>query len=414
MPAENKVSLEPKKPSQLGQLMQVASPTYWLSLLALCILLAAAAAWGFYGSIPTKVSGLGILLYPKGILEVFSPGNGRIKKITVKLGGQVKKGQVVALISQPDLEAKIRTAEVKIQALQAREQELSKYYEGYLDSQNSYQKAHQAELESSLRHAQERKKWLQKQVDQQSVLFKDGLITEQDLLQTKQQLQDAEESIRKTQSELKQQDSQTKDLENKKISDLFEIHLQVLETQNQLELDLEEFETTSKVISEYDGEVTLINLRAGDEISQGAALMQLLEPENEIEARVYIQAQQGKRVNTGMGIQVTPTTVKQEEYGYIVGRVMKVETLPETKQGMLDYLGDENLVNSFSSDGPVIGIQASLEKDPKTASGFKWSSRQGPPFKISVGTLCSASVVVQEQPPITLVVPLIKEWLGVD
>jgi len=53
----------------------------------------------------------------------------------------------------------------------------------------------------------------------------------------------------------------------------------------------------------------------------------------------------------------------------------------------------------------------SLKIDKNTVSGYQWTSAQGPPYKITNGTLCKATVVVKKQPPVTLVVPFLKKWL---
>jgi HlyD family secretion protein len=54
-----------------------------------------------------------------------------------------------------------------------------------------------------------------------------------------------------------------------------------------------------------------------------------------------------------------------------------------------------------------------IELDPAdTPSGFKWSSRRGPPLEVSSGTLCAAQIVTEHDKPITLVLPIMKEKLG--
>jgi HlyD family secretion protein len=49
-----------------------------------------------------------------------------------------------------------------------------------------------------------------------------------------------------------------------------------------------------------------------------------------------------------------------------------------------------------------------------TPSGFKWSSENGPPFKVRTGTLGIAEIVVFRQAPITLVIPFLRKSLEMD
>jgi HlyD family secretion protein len=128
---------------------------------------------------------------------------------------------------------------------------------------------------------------------------------------------------------------------------------------------------------------------------------------------VYIPAGSGgKKVEPGMKIQVSPATVKRDEFGYIFGQVSWVSPYPATRESMLSILGNEALVKQFSKTMPPIVVHATLLTDPKTPSGLKWSSRQGPPFRITTGTIVSAEVVVREQRPISLVIPYMKKVFG--
>ena len=78
---------------------------------------------------------------------------------------------------------------------------------------------------------------------------------------------------------------------------------------------------------------------------------------------------------------------------------------------MLQVLQNENLVRDLSKGGTPILVMANLFPDPKTPSGFKWSSGLGPPIKIQSGTLCSADVVIDTRRPIDLVLPFLRRHL---
>jgi HlyD family secretion protein len=114
-----------------------------------------------------------------------------------------------------------------------------------------------------------------------------------------------------------------------------------------------------------------------------------------------------------MEVRVEPTTVKREEYGAIVGRVVTVSDFPVTPQGMLADLHNDALVKRFSQDGTPYAAKVTLERDPSTASGYRWTSGKGPPILLSSGTLTRAEVTTREQPPIDLVIPLMKRLSGI-
>jgi HlyD family secretion protein len=81
---------------------------------------------------------------------------------------------------------------------------------------------------------------------------------------------------------------------------------------------------------------------------------------------------------------------------------------------MQAVLDNPDLVKSFAASGPLLALNVSLRIDKRTKSGFRWSSKGGPDIKVTLGTLASAQVIVREQPPITLVIPALKKFFGLD
>jgi HlyD family secretion protein len=128
----------------------------------------------------------------------------------------------------------------------------------------------------------------------------------------------------------------------------------------------------------------------------------------ELEARLYLDPADGKRVGRGMAVAIAPVSVRREEHGLMLGTVRWVAEFPATPQGLLRVLENQALVNEFSQGGAPIEVAVTLERDPHTASGFGWTSAQGPPIKISSGTLCEGSISVASQRPITKVLPVLK------
>ena len=86
-------------PDELDRLMRVTSPRGWLALIALLALVAAAVAWGVFGTIPVVVGAdEGVLLGGDSRLQVVSQTSGLVTDVRVKTGDDVKKGQVIAVV----------------------------------------------------------------------------------------------------------------------------------------------------------------------------------------------------------------------------------------------------------------------------------------------------------------------------
>ncbi len=102
------VSLEKlSSPEQLDELIKVTSPRAWLALIAISCILISAIAWGFLGSIPTKIDGHGILINDGGVLYIKHHTSGQVIDKRFKVGDIVNKGDVLARIEMPQLVAEI-------------------------------------------------------------------------------------------------------------------------------------------------------------------------------------------------------------------------------------------------------------------------------------------------------------------
>ena len=128
----------------------------------------------------------------------------------------------------------------------------------------------------------------------------------------------------------------------------------------------------------------------------------------------YFPVGDGKKIKSGMDIFITPDTVKRERFGGIVGTVTNVSTYPITKQGASSIVGNAEVIEEIISKvGTVIAVQANLQLDSSTSSGYKWSSSNGPEnLSITSGTTTITRVTLEKQAPITLVLPILREWSG--
>jgi HlyD family secretion protein len=130
-----------------------------------------------------------------------------------------------------------------------------------------------------------------------------------------------------------------------------------------------------------------------------------------MQAVIYVPTE-GKRIEAGMSARVSPVTVRREEFGFMVGEVEFVSPQPATPEGMQRTLGNPILVQQLTSLGAPFLVRVDLREDPTTPSGFRWSSSQGPSRPVESGTSVSVEVVVEEQRPISLVIPLFRSALG--
>lgn len=411
-----KVSLDRlSSPEQLDQVMQVTNPRGWLALAAIGSLLALAIGWGIFGSLSEKVAGGGILLKSGGVFEVVSPAEGRVTDVSVSVGDSVSEGQVVAWIAQPELSARLQEARARLAALRG-DYERTVSFSGNdarLQDQSVAEQRHN--LRQSIATDERTLQWLSERVASQEQLVGQGLLTRSTLLQTRQQLEQTQEKVRSARSQLAQLDVQKLSSDNERTrvvsASRHEIEVARLEV-DRLERDLRR---ASQVVSPYTGRILEVMTEQGKMAGRGEPVLNLDLTGSSVKnlvAVLYVPSVHGKKLKAGMDIQIAPSTVRQEEFGMMLGKVTFVSNFPATPRGMTMALKNDQLVQSLSGGGAPYEVHADLIVDPSTRSRYRWSSSGGPPVEIQSGTLANGLVTVERQRPIAAVLPLLRRWSG--
>lgn len=409
-----KVALERlSSPEQLDQLMQVTTPKGWLALTALGALLATALVWGVFGAIPTEAAGEGILLRRGGVSSLVAAETGQVEEILAGVGDVIEKGQVVARIRQEELLGQIQDTRDKLAGVRGEYRDLLRYAGEQARLRERDLAQQRANLEQSIRVYEREVQIAEERIAVERDLLKDGLITKQTLLSTEEKLNNAQDQLASARLELN-------GLELKRLEAEQQVDQQI-ETRESairdLEIELRQRQArlgeTARVVSNRAGRVLELLVDRGDVVSPGTPLLSLEVISEELEAVLFVPATAGKRVQPGMEVRLSPSTVKREEFGAMIGRVTWAAEFPSTQRGMVRLLGNEALVERLMKEGPPIQVNVSLERDPKTPTGYRWSSSMGPDVRISSGTLATGSVVVRQERPIDLIVPRVREKLGV-
>ncbi|MGE0449920.1 MAG: NHLP bacteriocin system secretion protein [Vicinamibacterales bacterium] len=186
----------------------------------------------------------------------------------------------------------------------------------------------------------------------------------------------------------------------------------VAELETRLAAIQQEVTVRSTVLADREGRVVEVTAAPGQVIAPGSGLLSVEPLSGALEALLYLSPTEGKNVQVGMPVRISPSTVKREEYGYIVGRVRSVSSFPATRLGMMRVLGNEALVTSLSANGAPFEVYADLDLAADTPSGYRWSSGTGPDVGLFSGTLCAGLITVRVQRPISLVIPYVRGAVG--
>jgi HlyD family secretion protein len=397
-------------PEQLDSLMQVTDPQGWLALLGCAGLLITALVWGFVGRIPTKVEASGILLYSAGMADILALGQGQITSLQVEVGDNVKKGQVIAEVAQPELAEGIKATRARLEELKAN-LERDKAQSGRdVDLRKQASNEERRNLGSAAAAAAARIRELKDHLDSQQRLYDKGLITKDVIDGTREALRASEVAVSSSNEQRLAADNFSTERSNELA--LSAETLRVQETQRDIDLLEEKFQQNSKIVSTYEGRVIEIRTMIGDVVGPGKPVLSLELTGNKatIEALLYVDSREGKTIRPGMEVQLAPSIVKKERYGLLLGRVRAVETFPSTRQGMMRVLHNEQLVDAFlqETNSTPIAVRAELLPESDTPSGYRWSSGKGPDLTLTSGTRSVGYVTTRTQRPIALVFPVFE------
>ncbi|MBB6637381.1 NHLP bacteriocin system secretion protein [Cohnella thailandensis] len=297
-------------PEQLDTLTRVTTPKGWIALVAVGLLIAIAAVWSIAGSQSVKITGDGFIVRPGGVVAIGATVEGQITDVRIRLNDQVKRGDVIARVSQPEL----------------------------MDELLRLRNLHQATAASDTKAIAE--------LDE-AILLQEQLISER-----------------------------------------------------------------TRIVSPYDGRVLEVGAKKYDRLSAGVPVATLeLDggTQGGLQTIMYIPAQVGKKITPGMEVSINPTSINKEEYGNLLGRVVSISEYPATQQSMMNTLGNEAFVRQLSVTGEaLLEVRIEMLTDGSTPSGYRWSTKEGPPMKLDSGTPMTGSITLYKQKPITNVLPFIR------
>lgn len=456
-------------PDQLDQLLTVTTTRGWLALVALAVVLAAALLWGIFGSVSTRVAGEGLILVRQGVFSVCAQSAGRVGTVPVKEGDRVAAGTVVATLYSDAVEKKVEELASRLelrrrqqsrdlaadrallqafaQLVQSQKQSLEADLGGASEAYNAFLKSareQHATLRQRAANETTKGEWLAKKLANQEELYRDNLITLQTLHGTRQAILDTQTEARRLGDEsgklTLQEEEKRRSLderrreaatETRRLDDELRQRKAALdetarraegETQTleaALEREKNSRHSLTRLTAPRPGTIVKLEVKSGAIVSPGERMVLLEEArgasprggESVRDVVVYVAAGEGKRLRPGMEVHVIPATVKAEEYGVLLGTVSSVSAFPVSSHAMMSVLENPELVQSLLKNGPLFEVWLDLQEDPASPSGFRWSSRRGPPLSLQAGTPAVANIVVGRHTPLSLVLPLFRDAL---
>jgi HlyD family secretion protein len=414
-------------PDDLERLMPVTGARDWLLIVVTGVLLSLLVIWSMVGRVPTIVVGRGVILRPQHLVPVQTTVAGRLLSLRVRAGDGVKEGDLIATIDRSDILKRIDEDRRHAETLEEQDHRQSLAGQRQIALQAEQNRLERAGLDTerttlrrNIAGAESLRPMLEARTDANRKLVAAGLAgaAAAEMTAAELALQENAAKIEEYSSRLSQIDGQLQQLDTREVTLARQILDESLQRRNEIarvrrsiEIDTFQARDEGNIRSQYTGTVAEVMTTVGQVLPAGGRLLTLDAEANGVGliSISYFPVRDGKRIQAGMAVQITPDTVERERFGGILATVTAVSPGPVTREGAASTIGNADIVQSLMPEGGYVEVRARLETDPSTASGYRWSSSRGPEMVVSDGLTHATRVTVEGRAPVTYLMPFLRD-----
>ena len=399
-------------PEQLDRALAVTSPHLWIALSSILLVFVALVGWAFLGRISTYVEGSGLILSQGGsVVDAVSVGQVRLDTVEVIVGDAVAEGDVVAIGYNDEVSQRLNGARAVVaESTLAFEAETAA-----VEEENRIARANDArerdrldDMEANALVSVETTRAI---FEDTARLFDDGVVSRSAMERSREDMNRAHREHLAVLRERDSLDAAAARRENTNAARTRDATARLEQAERQLR-ELEVLAEAHRVLAPVAGRVTEIKVAVGMLVSPGQSIISIQRGGGDLEALVYITPAEGSKVQPGMDVLISPSTVRREEFGSIRGTVERISQFPVSMEGIMAELQNRELARMFSEDGAPYSGRIALNRDATTASGLEWTSPKASEEVLNSGTLATVEIRTDAQPPIALVIPAIREFFG--
>ena len=197
----------------------------------------------------------------------------------------------------------------------------------------------------------------------------------------------------------------------------FRLEQEIAEVNRQISTLQMQIAEEGRVLAEYDGRVIELIAAQGRFVDSGERLgaLEVSDPATELTSVTYFSVRDGKRLELGKVIHVTPDTHDRARFGSIRGEVRSVSRFPVSVDEAARVVGNRAVAETMTAGGYLIEVHANLLPSPEHPGRYDWTSSRGTQeVDVTAGTTTTARIAVERERPIAFVLPLLKSATGLD
>jgi HlyD family secretion protein len=407
-------------PERLDTMVAVTKPRGWIVLTAFCLLITELLVWSIFGSLSLTITGQGILMKDR-VIQIEAGSDGRVKSLA-PVGGRVTVGTIIAELDLSSLAAEEKLESARLNDLTQENLRATPLEQADLKRKIAALNDELQKLPQQIASATEVLNRSKAEYERAQRNLATGIITQAQLNTALQasataaaDLQQKQTRYRTIEAEISNAATQTEEKIKARQLEIDNLQRKVAQMKSSLE-------SGSKIEASVAGTI-LEHTASLDEIISPKTVLMTIEPDNtDMIALIFVPAEEAKKIPLNergapvspVQARLNPSTVKPEEYGFMLGEVRDIAAYPSSAEGIKALLRNEALVQKLMEKGPPIQIRTTILKDSKVFSGFRWSSSGGPQVRIATGTMCKATFEVERRRPISYVIPAFKKTLGIQ
>jgi hypothetical protein len=120
-------------------------------------------------------------------------------------------------------------------------------------------------------------------------------------------------------------------------------------------------------------------------------------------AIVFVPVETDRKVVAGLPVRLSPADARPDVFGFLRGHVTYAAPFPATADRIKAALQNDAITAGFSPDVAVREVHIALDVDAN--GNLVWSGMQNAGRTLSPGMPCYATIVVEDRPPISFVLP---------
>lgn len=310
-------------PEQLDRPVRVVSAMGWIALIGFIAAVAIGLAWVFTARAPVKVLAQGIFIDEGGLFEIVAGKQGRLKELLLTPGMEVKANAIVATFAQTDIERELATAEASLDDAATRYEQLQIFYKEVAAHEDEAENERMETIGQISKQAQSRLKLLREKAAVIENLIKQNVIVRDKRIDIQLKVSTAQERLSTLDDERKIIELRKLDRSSKRHLLLLDEQLKVNEYKRRVARLKDRLAEKQIIRSPHSGIVMEVKVDVGDFVAPGRALATIAPKSHSgaasLLAVLYVAPKDGKRIKAGMSVELIPSTVRPEKYGYMLG-----------------------------------------------------------------------------------------------